>query len=320
MALIISFYIGFLFTKNEGLLLASNVQLPFLFLLPIIPMLNKYGYFTLSRWAFFMITMTTVIITITQAHGTFLNVHHFFLLLSALPIAFFKLKQWPSVLFLFLSNLTLFAYFEIYQWPHHNTIANLSENLLYFLRFSITAACFFAVILQLVICEYYAYQNEQDLQKFADIDLLTGISNRRVFIDQLDKKLQQKKNMSLLLMDLDYFKRINDTAGHDAGDKALIQTTKTLQSHIAKNEVLARIGGEEFAMILDKNNIEARANTIRKSITKKPLVYGNHIFDITMSIGICPLDPNRKPQDILKSADKALYEAKGKGRNCVVLI
>lgn len=317
--LIVSFYVGFLFTNNQGLLLASNVQLPFLILYPIIPFLNRQGLFNLARWLFFLISMTTICVTIFLAHGTILKVHYFFLLLSLLPIAFFNIKQWYSVLFLFVANMSLFYFFYTHPWPHHYALDELSNSLITLLQNSIIWACFAAVILQLLICEYYSYQNEQQLQKLADKDLLTGLFNRRVFIEQLQKRLNKRKQAYLLLLDIDFFKRINDTAGHDAGDRALVLISTVLRQHVEDSELVARIGGEEFAMILtDLTDINDRAEAIRKSIAKMPFIYGRFTFDLTISIGICQLKSYRQHKDILRAADKALYHAKAKGRNCVV--
>lgn len=317
---ILTFYIAFLFIDNEGLHLAGAVQLPYLLLLPLIPWLNHLGYKNCTNWLLFILTMGTALTSILFAHGTILWVHHFFMMFALLPISFFTIKEWKSISLLFFVNFSLFCYFAIYGWPHHPSIDQLTEQQITLLRVMITGFCILAVLLQLIISEYHSDSNESQLQFFADIDMLTGINNRRIFIEQLQKKLQSSEEMYLLLFDLDYFKRINDTAGHYAGDKTLIHTAKTLSKHITDNdEILARIGGEEFAMLLNgKTDIHQRAENIRKGIAEIPLYFNGMTFNLTTSIGICQLQPNYQPQDILKAADKALYKAKDNGRNCVV--
>ena len=316
---IILFFVGFLFIDNKGLNIAGAVQLPYLCILPLIPWLNHLGLINHTKWLLFLLTTGTAFTSIIFAHGTIIWVHHFFMLFALLPIAFFQLKQWKSMVFLFSFNFSLFCFFAIYEWPHHPAIDELTINEINFLRIVITSFCILAILMQLVISEYHSNNNENQLQYYADIDALTGLHNRRVFIEQLNKKLKQSDDVFLLILDLDFFKRINDTAGHDAGDKALMLTSKTLKDHISTGETAARIGGEEFAMLISsQTDIIYRANTIRKSIAEIPLYFNDIPYQLTVSIGICQLQEGFRSQDVLKAADNALYEAKAKGRNRVV--
>ncbi|HHT0594601.1 TPA: GGDEF domain-containing protein, partial [Legionella anisa] len=159
-------------------------------------------------------------------------------------------------------------------------------------------------------------------------DPLTGLYNRRYLEDFLLKQIHQsertKTQLSILMLDLDHFKKINDTYGHDAGDATLKEVGKVLQDDIRVGDIAARYGGEEFIVAFygaDAESIKARAETIRHDISRLQIKYGaQHVGPITISIGISvyPLH-GHTPTDLIESADKALYFAKANGRNQIVL-
>ncbi|KTD53610.1 regulatory protein (GGDEF domain) [Legionella santicrucis] len=159
-------------------------------------------------------------------------------------------------------------------------------------------------------------------------DPLTGLYNRRYLEDFLLKQIHQsertKSPISLLMLDLDHFKKINDTYGHDAGDVALKELGKILQEDIRVGDIAARYGGEEFIVVFyntDEKTIRARAESIRQAVSRLQIKYGAQLVGpITISIGIAvyPIH-GRAPTELIESADKALYFAKANGRNKVVL-
>lgn len=160
-------------------------------------------------------------------------------------------------------------------------------------------------------------------------DALTGLYNRNYLEEFLQNKIHQAMRedttIAVLMMDLDHFKSINDTYGHEAGDVALKQVGEVLKSSVRAGDVAARYGGEEFVLLLLNNisqeDAKKRAETILKKIANLTINYGaERIGQITISIGIAmyPKD-GRKFDELIANADKALYSAKNKGRNCVVL-
>ncbi len=158
-------------------------------------------------------------------------------------------------------------------------------------------------------------------------DALTGLYNRRYLEDALLKQKHQsersKTSFAILMLDLDHFKKINDTFGHDAGDTALKEVGEILQNEIRAGDVASRYGGEEFVLMLhdiDLGNAEKRADNIRTSISKLQLKYGaQEIIPITISIGIAmyPQD-STEVASLIEIADQALYTAKKNGRNRIV--
>lgn len=157
--------------------------------------------------------------------------------------------------------------------------------------------------------------NEQ-LEFLSNTDDLTGLKNRRK-IDKILNKIKNKK-FSLILMDIDYFKLINDDFGHLIGDEVLKDISNILKYNVNQNDVIGRWGGEEFLIICKNTSISEAGNL---SYRLKNLIE-NHDFKvrkITASFGISEAKNNLELKDILASADKALYKAKENGRNQVVL-
>jgi diguanylate cyclase (GGDEF)-like protein/PAS domain S-box-containing protein len=164
---------------------------------------------------------------------------------------------------------------------------------------------------------------EEKLTHMAYHDILTGLPNRRYFKDILELSLinaeEYKKKVAVLFLDLDKFKVINDTLGHDIGDELLKEFAKKVKGCLRKKDTLTRYGGDEFVILLPDINEEEEAEAVAKRILiafEEPWRIKNHTFYTTSSIGISifPKDGNNV-RKLLKSADMALYEAKESGRN-----
>jgi diguanylate cyclase (GGDEF)-like protein len=162
--------------------------------------------------------------------------------------------------------------------------------------------------------------------EMATTDLLTGIPNRRAFIEQLDREValaNRYQNLFFLLMiDIDYFKWINDTYGHSAGDAVLQSLARLLKGQVRTVDLVARYGGEEFVIILletDDNSASLVAERIRKDVAHTPFILpeGNEI-GLTVSIGVASFPEDAKTKDdLLRKTDQALYYAKEHGRNMI---
>lgn len=159
-------------------------------------------------------------------------------------------------------------------------------------------------------------------------DPLTGLYNRRYLEDFLLKQIHQSERtrtpLSILMLDLDHFKKVNDTYGHDAGDAVLKELGKVLQDDIRVGDIAARYGGEEFIIVfygIGAEMIKKRAENIRHNVSRLQIKYGaQHVGPITISIGAAVYPTHgRNAEALIESADKALYFAKANGRNQVVL-
>ncbi len=171
-------------------------------------------------------------------------------------------------------------------------------------------------------------ESERQLARAAMYDTLTGLSNRRYFFErgaqEIERAARTSSPIGVLIIDVDYFKRINDSAGHDMGDRVLIEVSQCLKHSVRAVDLVSRIGGEEFAVLVDNVNEQQTtqvANKIRENI-KALIIPGwseNH-GDITVSIGCSLNNGHCSLEQSLKVADAALYRAKRNGRNSVFMI
>ncbi|MBU4528838.1 MAG: EAL domain-containing protein [Hoeflea sp.] len=165
-------------------------------------------------------------------------------------------------------------------------------------------------------------QAEKTIKVQAEQDSLTGLANRSVLCDLLTKALSDRKggelSGALVLIDLDHFKDVNDTLGHDAGDKLLIEIAGRLREVLRKSDTIARIGGDEFAVMLPNITTAADVDRVLKKLLARlgeTVVLGHRTIRPGCSLGVTffPADGNT-PKDLLKNADIALYQAKARGR------
>lgn len=166
-------------------------------------------------------------------------------------------------------------------------------------------------------------QSQKKMEQLAYYDVLTGLANRSYFRDQLRKAIAMSHrgyySFALLYFDLDEFKRINDTLGHDAGDELLKEVAKRLISRLREDDTIARLGGDEFAVILSDIHDRAQASAIAVNLQQAfaaPVKLGHHEVSISASIGITVAPEDASEEELLlKHADLAMYEAKARGKN-----
>jgi diguanylate cyclase (GGDEF)-like protein len=170
------------------------------------------------------------------------------------------------------------------------------------------------------------HESEDALAELAHRDSLTRLLNRRAFDDALIEVFARQKRLgerfALLMLDLDYFKRVNDTYGHAVGDDVLRAASRAIASEVRPFDRVFRIGGEEFAAILggvDSKDARTAAERLRASVAAHPVAIEGKAIHTTVSIGVAMGDPTNDPSTLLQAADAALYRAKAEGRNRVVV-
>ncbi|MFD2230080.1 GGDEF domain-containing protein [Alkalimarinus sediminis] len=187
----------------------------------------------------------------------------------------------------------------------------------------------------LIVLTVFAYhvlsrwrQREDEIRQLSLTDPLTQLSNRRSILSSLAREHERSRrhgiSFSLLLVDLDHFKKINDTWGHPAGDQVLIETAKVLKASVRQNDYVGRYGGEEFLVVLPDTDFEGAhhlAERCRQHLEGLTIdITGSPSLNITGSIGLfCNMDDySVSAEQMLHYADEALYKAKKSGRNCIV--
>ncbi|MBU2704640.1 GGDEF domain-containing protein [Zooshikella marina] len=180
-------------------------------------------------------------------------------------------------------------------------------------------------LLQYVVCPLRNALQYRSAIQAALYDPLTGAGNRIALDNALHRELQvckrEKQPLSLLVLDLDYFKQINDSYGHSAGDYVLKQTVACLHNSLRNVDMVFRYGGEEFIVLLSKTSKKAAAvvaERLRKSIEDMQCQYNNIAIPLTASLGTSTLEAKDTIQDLFNRADQALYRAKASGRNVVI--
>lgn len=166
---------------------------------------------------------------------------------------------------------------------------------------------------------------EEKLRFLAMTDSLTGLYNRRAFLDECSTVSQRHGCACIALIDVDYFKMVNDTYGHEAGDQALIMIADKIAKHNLAPSVVARLGGEEFAVVVfgeTKDEINVHLEALRVAVEESTLTYGKDVINLTISIGAAFIEDTFGADFsvLLSEADKSLYLAKEDGRNKVVWV
>jgi diguanylate cyclase (GGDEF)-like protein len=240
-------------------------------------------------------------------------------------IALFIQRLWAGViavlLLLFITlGLTLSGYISLYPAVYTETFLER----------------FFAVYLTIsIISFFYAYARtsaqlfaenlNMNYRKLANTDDLTRLPNRRRMTEMLFQEVgrTRRKNgtFSLINFDIDYFKKINDRYGHDAGDVILKAVPEVIRSVLRGQDVCSRWGGEEFLILLPDTPLKGAchvAERLRKAFEQYRIQYGELEISVTVSVGVCEFDPASTLEDCIKQSDRNLYKAKASGRNCVI--
>jgi len=172
------------------------------------------------------------------------------------------------------------------------------------------------------------FQRFSSVKNMATYDTLTGLYNRRYFEERLgveaEKSFYSGVPLSLVMVDLDHFKKVNDTFGHTEGDQILCKISSLLKNSVRRKDTVARYGGEEFILILPEAGLEQSfviAERIRQSVEKTLFEVGRAQVNLTLSMGISNFPSHRvkSKEELIKMADQALYDAKRGGRNRVCI-
>ncbi len=222
-----------------------------------------------------------------------------------------------------LVNIVLAAISVPLVLPRHPHEADVIYEIAHFA--TVVALVWAAVaLLERLAAQSFAYHGR--LQREASTDALTGLHNRREFESGMVREMERARRMhvplSLAILDIDFFKRINDQHGHDIGDAVLREVAATLQRHIRKSDLLARIGGEEFALVMlgtQPPGAWVVLERLRSAVAALRIPAAGQEIGCTISIGITDrVETDHDWPMLYKRADGALYEAKERGRNRVV--
>jgi diguanylate cyclase (GGDEF)-like protein len=167
-------------------------------------------------------------------------------------------------------------------------------------------------------------KDDEQMERLATIDSLTGLVNRRAFFERTASArllaARQRQPLSLMMLDIDHFKGLNDRFGHATGDEALCVFAATAQLELREHDIMGRLGGEEFALVLPGTDLDGAlqaAERLRLAVAEALLPISGNTYTLTVSIGVVLVDANEHIKAALARADHALYAAKSGGRNRV---
>jgi diguanylate cyclase (GGDEF)-like protein len=216
------------------------------------------------------------------------------------------------------------------RYPSSQNVSD--SDLLFSLTFMVTMLLGIGWTIRFIILNSENLENDLkrtqiQLKELATTDALTGIANRRHFLELAEREFQRtrrhKHDLSILMIDLDYFKKVNDNYGHAVGDKVLIGFADICRKNLREIDIFGRLGGEEFAILLPQTSIhdsKIMAERLCSLVPQSDIDAGNQKLRMTISIGVAVLKPEEdKLNAVLKRADDAMYEAKRNGRNQVVV-
>ncbi|MGH1578703.1 diguanylate cyclase [Planktotalea sp.] len=162
---------------------------------------------------------------------------------------------------------------------------------------------------------------KQEAEEQAATDTLTGLKNRRAADRILQQKVDEERSFALMHLDLDYFKAVNDTMGHAAGDHVLQEVAKVMRAETRKSDMIARVGGDEFMILIDDETAKGELSDIAARLIRgieKPIAFNGEVCKISASIGIAIQDDctDLEADELVQRSDRALYVSKDKGRAC----
>jgi diguanylate cyclase (GGDEF)-like protein len=289
-----------------------------------------------------------VVYTVFQSYYTFVNndIGVRIIVISLLMAVIYGLvalellrNVLPDLRFPYWLTGSLFAFYSIFMFarglitelipaPHDLFAPNMLQTITFLLAIFLGIAWTFGfLMLNSERLEFDLKSAQLELERMAKIDFLTGIANNRFFFEagasEVQRAQRYNRPLAVLMVDLDRFKKINDTYGHAIGDKALVKLAVICKNFLRNGDIFGRLGGEEFAILLPETDITGGgiiAERLLSAIAKTNIEVDNKILHITVSIGVAELLPDEdKLETLLKRADDAMYEAKRKGRNQVII-
>ncbi|MBF4692947.1 GGDEF domain-containing protein [Fusibacter ferrireducens] len=271
----------------------------------------------------FLVTSIQSILFFGNAYGfQFMIIGH---IVVVVMIFNYNRKYANSLLIAYLLlSMSTFIYIENLEFGIYENL--VSTNLEKWFYNTAAGGTIIALIIIMYFFSKEIDQAKEDLFVMTLTDELTNLYNRRIFMEYGNKLFESnlEAQFTLLLIDIDHFKVINDTYGHKSGDEALKQLSSIFKEQMRMYDLVARYGGEEFAIILprtDRKSGEQIANRILRAVANKPIRIGvDQEIHITVSIGMSDRSiPHKDFSSMISKADEALYHAKNQGRNQVVL-
>lgn len=279
-----------------------------------------------TYWEACAVCQLTVLTGIVTGQGTLINTHFYFLSFALTAPLIIPITHRKELGIVCLECMVVYLGFEYFQWSASSEVMQIPAQTLKLLELAITVSCCSILFVAFFISESLSLELEAKLRQFASLDALTGLANRRTFHGAITRAialaLRKHTSLCVAFVDVDFFKRVNDSYGHDAGDEVLLHLAKVLADSARGSDMVARYGGEEFVILMPDSTLDgarAAAERIRERVEASYVPWNAHQLKATVSIGLAAFEFHMNERQLLDAADKALYLAKQQGRNRVVI-
>lgn len=325
--LAVLFYMAlFWFLGNWTLVWTALYELPVVLGGMIWFRLRQVQHRPVSYWAACAVCQLTVLIGIVSGQGTFINTHFYFLSFSLTAPLIIPITHRKRLALVCLECMLVYLALEYFQWPAASEVLQLPAETAKRLSLMVTVSCSTILFMAFYISESFSEELEAKLRTIASTDTLTQLANRRTFQTALTRALAHAQrngsSLCLAMLDVDFFKQVNDRYGHDAGDEVLKHVAQVLQKAARRGDLPARIGGEEFVVLMHDCSAEqalVAGERIRAALASEPCTSETLRIPVTASLGIAEWRHGLNGKHLLEAADSALYQAKNLGRNRVAL-
>lgn len=314
----------FLYSGSVSARQAGLLHIPFYICFVAVLWLNRRHHHDAAGLLLVLSAMGANLGPMLLAFGTYFHHHHYFILFAVAPISIISSRHWLLVAAVFLMNSALFIWFSLRGMAPAPDILAIDDSVITTFRTLLS----FLVILTLGIF-YWAYdifagRSERELQSLSMTDSLTQLPNRRYFERAFQQEVVKARRnptpISIAFMDIDRFKSINDTYGHNMGDAVIRQIAKVVQDNLRAGSIVGRLGGDELAVLMPGAGIDEASGAmerVRAAVAAAECECDGSSLRATVSIGVALVDIDEPLKDASKHADEKLYAAKQAGRNIV---
>lgn len=316
----------FLYSGSRSALSAAYSHIPFYGAFAAVFWLNRRRRYLVATGTLVFAAMLADYAPMHIAFGTYFAHHHYFILYAVVPIAILPARHWKLIAFMFVANSALFIWFSLQGMPAAPDILDIDDSIVTLFRTLLT----FMVILTLAIF-YWAYdlfagRSERELQKLSMTDSLTQLPNRRYFEQAFHQEVARASRsveaISIVFMDIDRFKDVNDTYGHNVGDAVICHVAGIVHQNLRAGNVVSRLGGDELVVLMPSTNVEEAGEAmerVRMAVESTPCECEGVVLSVTVSIGVAQVDIQAGLTAAYRTADEKLYQAKSGGRNKVAV-
>lgn len=314
----------FLYSSSVSARLAALSHIPFYLCFVSVLWLNRHDHHDVAGVLLLLSAMAANLGPMLLAFGAYFHHHHYFILFAVAPISIISSRRWLLVAAAFVVNSALFIGFSLREMAPAPDILSIDDSVVTTFRTLLS----FLVILTMGIF-YWAYdifaeRSERELQSLSMTDSLTQLPNRRYFESAFQQEVAKARRssmpVSLAFMDIDHFKSINDTYGHNVGDAVIRHIAQVVQGNLRAGSIVARLGGDELVVLMPGSGIDEACRVMERvhaAVAVATCECEGSNLRATVSIGVALVDINAPLNEAYRHADGKLYAAKQAGRNVV---